>query len=121
MRQKTVLNKESDNRYEPMFEQELKKIIQNLKSNYDPEKIILFGSLTKGKLSRGSDIDLVIIKQTKDNPWKRAAQVDRFIEHAVPVDVLVYTPDEIEERLKMNDFFVKDILEKGKVLYERGI
>jgi len=120
MRRKTVLKEASDNRYEPMFEEKLKKIIQNLKS-YDPEKIILFGSSTKGKLSKGSDIDLIIIKQTKDDPWKRAAQVDRFIDHVVPVDVLIYTPDEIEERLKMNDFFVKDILKKGKVLYERGI
>jgi hypothetical protein len=61
----------------------------------------------------------MIIKQTRKNPWERTAEVDRFIKHNVPIEFLVYTPKEVKERLQMNDFFIKEILEKGKVVYER--
>ena len=101
------------------MEKELQKIVQKLKENYDPEKIILFGSVAGRTASEGSDIDLIIIKRTDENPWKRLAEVDRFIDHTVPVDILVYTPEEVEERLRLHDFFLKDALENGKVIYEK--
>lgn len=116
MQKKTDLK---DKKYKFLLEEELKKIVQRLKTNYKPERIILFGSLVDGRVGRGSDIDLIIIKQTEEDPWTRASKVDRFIEHNMPVELLVYTPEEIEERLQMNDFFVKEVLERGKVLYER--
>ena len=98
---------------------ELKNIVHSIKRNYHPDKIILYGSLSLGKVRKGSDIDLVIIKETNKDPWERSEEVDRYIQHNVPIDILVYTPHEIEDRLQINDFFVKDFMEKGKVLYER--
>jgi hypothetical protein len=47
--------------------------------------------------------------------------VSRMFEHTTPIDLLVYTPDEIIARIEMNDFFIQDIMEHGKVVYERGI
>lgn len=113
MKEKTELK-----RYKALLEKELKKVVERLKTNYKPEKIILFGSLAGDRVSKGSDIDLIIIKQTEDDPWTRTSKVDGFIEHNMPVELLVYTPEEIKERLKMNDFFVKEVLEKGEILYE---
>ncbi|MBU0600635.1 nucleotidyltransferase domain-containing protein [bacterium] len=101
-----------------LFLEEVKEIVQILKIKYKPEKIILFGSLANGKTDEDSDIDLIIIKQTKKNPWERAAEVDQFIKHNVPVDFLVYTPEEVKERVQINDFFIKEVLEKGQVIYE---
>jgi len=103
----------------PGFEDELKRIVLKIKNNYNPEKIILFGSLAYGKIKKESDIDLLIIKETDKNPWARIEEVDRHIEHNIPIEVLVYTPEEIETRLRINDFFVRDIMKKGKVLYEK--
>jgi len=100
-----------------ILEKELKRIVDTIIKNYSPEKIILFGSLTKGDINEWSDIDLIIIKFTDEGPWERAARVDRFIEHKVPVDILIYTPEEVRQRLAMNDYFVKEFSEKGKVLY----
>jgi predicted nucleotidyltransferase len=116
MRKSTDLK---DKEYILLLKEEVKNIVERLKANYNPDKIILFGSLVEGTAGRGSDIDLIIIKQTKEDPWTRTSQVDRFIEHNMPVELLVYTPEEIEERLKMNDFFVKEVLERGEILYER--
>ncbi len=96
----------------------IKEIVNSLKG-YKPEKIILFGSATNGRLMPGSDIDLLVVKKTKRNPWARTREADRFIDHHFPLDLLVYTPKEIEERITENDFFIKEIIESGKVIYEK--
>ncbi len=96
-------------------------VVEQLSRGYTPEKIILFGSLADGQASQGSDIDLLIIKQTDKNPWQRMREVSQLIEHSVPIDLLVYTPEELQDRIAMHDFFVLDILKHGKVVYERGI
>lgn len=98
---------------------ELKRIADNISKYYAPEKIILFGSAAKGKFSTGSDLDLMIVKDTNRNQWDRIIDVDQYIEHNFAIDILVYTPDEIKERLQLNDFFIKEIIEEGKVLYEK--
>ena len=99
------------------LKKELKRIIDTIIRNYSPEKIILFGSLAKGDIYKWSDIDLIIIKFTNDDPWERTVKVDRFIDHKIPIDILIYTPEEVRQRLVMNDYFVKEFSEKGKVLY----
>ncbi len=110
---------EAKNKVYKFFSKDIEEIVQMLKAKYKPKKIILFGSLASGKPDTSSDIDLLIIKQTKKDPWERAREVDRFIKHNLPTEFLVYTPKELKNRLKMNDFFIKEVLEKGKVLYER--
>ena len=96
----------------------IKKIVGRIAKNYKPEKIYLFGSFAWGKPSKDSDFDLFIIKKTKEKRHSRQLKVRRLIKGELPVDILVYTPEETERRLKIGDFFIEDILKKGKVLYE---
>ena len=100
---------------------EMQRIVAKISRDYSPEKIILFGSLASGRATDASDIDLLVIKKTDQNPWQRTREVSRMFEHTTPIDLLVYTPDEIIARIEMNDFFIQDIMEHGKVVYERGI
>jgi len=100
---------------------EMQRIVAKISLGYSPEKIILFGSLATGCATDSSDIDLLIIKKTDQNPWQRTREVSRMFEHTTPIDLLVYTPDEIIARIEMNDFFIQDIMEHGKVVYERGV
>jgi predicted nucleotidyltransferase len=102
-----------------MAKSELSSIIQKLKTGYKPEKIILFGSLARGRITDSSDIDLLIVKRTTKDPWARLRDADRYLDHNFPVDFLIYTPEEIKQRLKSGDPFVEDILEKGTVVYEK--
>ena len=71
---------------------EMERIVAQISHKYSPEKIILFGSLATGHAAEARDIDL-----------------------------LVYTPEEINARIEMHDFFILDIMEHGKVVYERNI
>ncbi len=100
------------------FELEIKNITGQIIEKYKPEKIILFGSTIRGKLTSDSDVDLLIIK--KDTPLygaDRIRELSRIIDRNIPVDFLVYRPEEFEKRLKMGDPFLKAVLKEGKVLY----
>jgi len=93
-------------------------IVEKLK-DYKPEKIILFGSWAWGKPKADSDIDLLIVKDTKKNPYKRIPEARKFLREVnSPVDILVFTSEEISKRLREKDFFISEIFEKGKILYE---
>lgn len=95
-------------------------MVEKIKREYQPEKIILFGSYAWGKPTKHSDIDLFIIKDTTARGIDRAVEVRKILdeENAMfPLDVLVYTPNEMKRRLEIGDDFVKDIIDKGKILY----
>lgn len=105
------------------YQKELKKISKQIIEKYKPEKIILFGSLAKGQLREGSDIDLLVIKETDKDYWQRAKEIADILgdtEIDVPKDVLNITPKELRYRLSINDFFIKDIINNGKIIYEKS-
>jgi uncharacterized protein len=89
---------------------------------FDPQQIILFGSYAYGIPTPDSDVDLLIIMESEERPIKRAALVSKVLRPRLfPLDILVRTPDEIQYRLTLGDFFIQEIMKRGKVLYERGI
>ena len=100
------------------LQSQIESITSQLITKYQPEKIILFGSAAREDATPESDADFLIIK--KDTPYKgrdRIIEVSRLIDRDIPVDFLIYRPDEFEKRLAMGDPFLEMILEEGKVLY----
>ena len=97
------------------------EIVEKLKREYKPLKIILFGSYAYGNPTEDSDIDLLILKNTDERRVDRFVQVKRIIYNPnckIHVSPLVYSPEELEERLRMGDDFIKEIIQKGTILYE---
>jgi len=87
---------------------------------YQPEKLILFGSVAQGDIHEWSDLDLVVIKKTDKPLLERIEEVLRLIRPKVGLDVLVYTPEEVEDLVGERRVFVLDeIIYKGAVAYER--
>jgi predicted nucleotidyltransferase len=102
------------------LENELKRIVEIIIKNYAPEKIILFGSLASGEISEFSDIDLLVVQETKERFIERLHKVRCLTHPKEGVDFIVYTPGEVENMKHENRrFFTKEILEKGKIVYER--
>ena len=98
----------------------IQNILQKLIPEYTPLKVILFGSHAYGTSGSDSDIDLLIIKDTSDRFIDRWVMVQRILtgtHPGLPVETLVLTPREIENRLAIGDQFIAEILEKGEVLY----
>lgn len=101
------------------MEKEVKRIVDKIKKEYKPEKIYIFGSFAYGKPHKDSDLDLFIVKNTKKNRGERYMDVGRMIlDREMPVDILVYTPGEVKKRIELGDFFVKKIINQGKLVYE---
>lgn len=100
------------------LQKEIEYITNQIVEKYKPERIILFGSAAWGKFTPDSDVDFLIIK--KDTPYygiDRMRELDRIIDRNIAVDMLVYRPEEFDERLRLGDPFIKLILKEGKVLY----
>ncbi|MFH0797190.1 MAG: nucleotidyltransferase domain-containing protein [Candidatus Omnitrophota bacterium] len=100
-------------------QKEIKKIIKQIVKSYKPEQVVLFGSFAYGKTKLSSDIDLLIIKKTKKRKIERIKEVLMKVESNFPLEPLVYSPEELQERLEMGDFFFQDIMKKGKVVYAK--
>ncbi|MFH1387703.1 MAG: nucleotidyltransferase domain-containing protein [Patescibacteria group bacterium] len=105
-----------------IYQKEISRIKKAIVENYKPEKIILFGSSVRGKITEDSDLDFVIIKKSRNSKIERTKKIYSILnklEDRFPCDVLVYTPKEFENRLNLGDFFIKDIVKEGKILYEK--
>lgn len=99
---------------------EIHEAVQVIVKKYRPEKVILFGSYAKGNANEGSDVDLLVVMDTEQSTWDIAVKISLAVTHSFPMDILVRTSEEIARRLKLGDFFIRDIMENGKILYERA-
>lgn len=101
-------------------EREIQKITRQIVAEFKPEKIILFGSYAWGKPTKDSDLDLFIVKKTNLSTRELAIQIDgSLFPREMPIDLIVYTPDQIKKRQEVGDFFLSDVMNKGKILYEK--
>jgi len=99
------------------------KILEFIKNTiverYKPEKIILFGSRAYGKPDKDSDYDILIIKKTTQRDIERIWEVSGyFMSRNFGLDVLVRTPQEVKQRLQGGFTLYREIMQKGKVIYE---
>jgi predicted nucleotidyltransferase len=106
----------------PPLAETLPAALEKLIEQVQPEKIILFGSYAYGHPTPDSDVDLLVVVRAQEGETRR----ERYLRVALalrprlfPIDLIVHTPEEIEERLT-HSFFLREILTRGKVLYERG-
>ena len=98
----------------------IRRMVDKLVREYQPEKVILFGSYARGTPDPDSDVDLLIIKETSERPIDRRLAVAKIVsdpECFVPFQPLVLTPEELAERLRVGDQFVREIVQGGEVLY----
>jgi predicted nucleotidyltransferase len=97
---------------------EIERILTQIVTKYRPLKVILFGSAAKGDYQEVNDLDFLIVKE--DVPatgLARMRELDELIDRNMAADMLVYRPNELEERLKLGDPFIHLVVEEGQVLY----
>ena len=98
----------------------IQDLCRQIVENFHPQKVILFGSYAYGKPTEDSDVDLLVVMPYEGNELEQMAKVRRRIKSIFPLDIFVKTPAQLKERYEMDDYFIKEIIEKGKVLYENG-
>jgi predicted nucleotidyltransferase len=104
----------------PVTDALLADITRRIVAQFKPDQVVLFGSYAYGTPHRESDVDLLVVMDSEESIVQRIRRVTAVAKvRFLPMDVIVRTPAEMAERLAMGDFFLAEILEKGKVLYRR--
>lgn len=103
------------------LERELTRATKLIVRNYHPQRVILFGSLARGRVHEWSDIDLAIVKETRRRFLDRIGDVLRRVRPHVAFNVVVYTPREVAQmEADVPSFWTDEIVKPGKVLYDRA-
>jgi len=99
-------------------QQEIDAVVERIVKEYQPQKVILFGSYADGHPQEDSDLDLLLIKDTHLPRFKRAREVNRlFNPYPFAMDILVYSTEEIKKWQHHKSSFIAQVLKTGKLLY----
>ena len=85
---------------------------------FKPQRVILFGSHARGEPGADSDVDLLVVTAHRGHPTKKAIEIRARVECPFALDLLVRSTAEIRRRLRLDDWFIREIIDQGKVLYE---
>lgn len=94
-------------------------VVRQIAEKFKPNKIILFGSYAYGKPTQVSDVDLLVVMDSSIKENQLSVTIRKAINYHFGLDLIVKTPKSLSSRIEMGDFFLKEILQKGKVLYEQ--
>src|SRR3990172_3578899 len=88
---------------------------RQIAKQFNPQKIILFGSYSYGIPAEDSDVDILVIMPFQGRNPEKATEIWMATKPKFPTDIMVRKPAEIKKRIQMGDFFMREITEKGKV------
>lgn len=100
-------------------QEQIQELTADIVRHFDPEKIILFGSFAYGTPHSYSDADLLVVMPFEGNPLEKMAEMIYTVHPKIAIDLLVRTPEMVDRRIQIGDTFMGEIIDKGKVLYDR--
>lgn len=96
------------------------EIIRRIVTTIQPEKIVLFGSRARGEARPESDMDILVIAESQEPRYRRSSRLYSILSDIlVPMDIMVYSPEEVREWQNVHQAFITTALREGKVLYEK--
>ena len=100
------------------FEDQSIEFTENIIRGLNPKAILVFGSVARGTATEDSDLDLMVIMDTDLPYFERTLAVRRCIGvTTVPIDILAFTPEEIEEGKTKKGSIISEVLNTGRVIY----
>ncbi len=93
----------------------IEQVVEQIVEKFHPQKVILFGSHAYGKPHSESDVDLLVVMETKLTGVQQAVKILRAINLNFGVDLVVYTPQRLYQRLQWGDSFLQEVITKGQV------
>ena len=96
---------------------DIQNFATELAREFLPEKVILFGSYAAGTAREESDVDLLVVMPGDTSGPRVAADIITRLKPTLPVELIVRSAHQLEERLALGDFFLRDVMATGKELY----
>jgi len=97
---------------------DIRAAVERIADRFHPRRVILFGSFARGAPAPDSDVDLLVEMDTPLRNVEQAVEIRRAVDFPFPTDLLVRTPQQVAERRALGDTFLKEVVEKGMLLYE---
>lgn len=96
---------------------EIDRVVTEIARRYQPRRIILFGSHAYGAPTAESDVDLLVVMTTTLSPARQAVEICQGISYRFALDLFVYTPARLADRMALGDPFIREVMERGQCLY----
>jgi predicted nucleotidyltransferase len=97
---------------------QIQQVSDEIARRFQPERIILFGSYAYGTPTEDSDVDLLVVMPFEGKSVRKSIEIEGEVHQGFPMDLIAITPERLKERLDMQDFFLREVMTMGKVLYE---
>src|SRR6185503_13363715 len=101
----------------PSRRAQIRQLCTRITREFKPGTIILFGSHAYGRPTPESDLDVMVVMRFEGDPLEQAVTMLNRLNMLIPINLLVRTPEQIQQRLERGDSFIRDIMERGKVMY----
>ena len=95
------------------------ELSHRIAEEFNPEKIILFGSQAYGTGKEYSDVDLLVIMRFEGHPFDKSMEILNQVDPDFSVDVIVRDPVDAAKRYREYDPLIRDAFDRGRVLHER--
>ncbi len=99
---------------------EIERLAQRIAREFNPVRIILFGSYAAGRPTPESDVDLLVILPFSGKPFWKALEIMNRVAPPFPLDLLARRPEETTRRYAQGDPLIREALDRGRILYERS-
>jgi predicted nucleotidyltransferase len=99
---------------------DIEEFSNRIASEFDPERIILFGSHARGNALEDSDVDMLVVMPFEGKWLHQALEILNRLNPRFPIDLIARRPDEVSKRYQQGDPLIREALDQGKVLYERA-
>jgi predicted nucleotidyltransferase len=97
---------------------DIRAFARRIATEFGPTRIILFGSYAYGRPTEDSDVDLMVVMPYRGHSVRKAAEIRLRIDAPLPLDLLVRSAAEMRWRYRQEEWFIREIVDKGRVLYE---
>jgi uncharacterized protein len=96
---------------------EIRDVGRRIASEFQPQRVILFGSYARGTARADSDIDLLVIAPFQGTGFRRSLEILNSLDLRLPIDLIAYRPEEVDRRYREGDPLVREAIDHGEVLY----
>ena len=96
----------------------IEQTVEQIVEKFHPHKVILFGSHAYGNPHPESDVDLLVVMETSRTGAQQAVEILQAVNSTFGLDLIVYTPQRITQRLNWGDSFLREVVTKGLIIYE---